>query len=152
MSEQEAIDWMNISMDSHAYEIKLNKEQQEKIYIANALLMSPPRFYHLKQRCNAIRMLTFDFNGDCAGFIHVENVPFFPEWTIDPVREFSIYIIRFLACICLITGRSGVDDYTWHDMGGWDYRRTYGGWEAMFLSFSLRQFRYQIYDDGDWEL
>ncbi len=62
---------------------------------------------------------------------------------------------HILCLVALLLGRSirnHENDYQYETIDSWGYSKLYAGWEAHFIAFHPREFRYHIYKDGDWNM
>lgn len=78
------------------------------------------------------------------------------DWAHDFRYALPVVLIGLVALLLNRQYRNGPNgedySYQYEDATSWDYRQLYAGWEAMCLGVYVKQWRYTIYRDGEWDL
>lgn len=64
---------------------------------------------------------------------------------------------RLRCAVCLIIGRmhkdgDGTRGYEYETLAAWDHKKEYAGWSGMFVSVHEKQWRAEVYRDGEWNM
>lgn len=149
MDAIEAQYWFCRSMDedknSTPYEIK-------KFQMASDWMFAGDYRNSWGAKFNASKAIVTDSDTELDHyFMWIEENEKLPDWLYKLCNSLTCFFIRLLCLVSLFSGREGrggKDDHIF----SWGYKPSYAGWDAWFIAFDAKTFKYNIYTDGDWNM
>jgi len=147
MDEDEAVFWFQWDIDGDVP----TPYEANKISMANDWMFAGDYRESWGAKFSAIKAV---IKGDAEidfSFGWLEETENLPDWMYSADRKIDRFFIRALCLLLLIIGRDGSRsgmDCSFH----WGYQPSYAGWDAWFIDFDLKNLRYDIYTDGEWNM
>jgi hypothetical protein len=150
MDQEEALHWYAVSMD--LYDRETTPYDYQKISMANEWMFAGDYRYSWAAKLNAIKAVASSPNAEIEVYFNcIEENELLPDWAYSPFHKAVKLLTRLLCLVILIINRDGNtsnEECTF----SWGYQPSYAGWDAWFVDFDLKNFRYYIYTDGDWNM
>lgn len=150
MDSSEAMYWYAVGVDM--FDRETTPYEHEKIRMANDWMFAGDYRVSWTAKWQAIKAITTNKDAEIEHYFEwLEETEWLPEWFYKLCNKAIRFSIRALCLFILLLNRD-TNASNESCSFSWGYQPSYAGWDAWFIDFDLKHFRYYLYTDGDWNM